>query len=318
MSMTSEAIRRTFYILPKIPRTVQIEVTNRCNLNCKMCQRKYFNLRYEDISFEFFKKIVDKLKGVEEIILTGWGEPLIHPKLFDMIKYCKRKKFKTRLTTNGLLLTSKMRKKLIKSNLDSITFSIDSIDKNVLAHFNKSSLKNLEELIKLRKGKKPRIIIQSTLHKNKEEDIYDIIKYASKVGVDSINLARLDLRFNRKLKRPTIIEEKKLLKNIEKISKELKIQVNYSPFAMFTGFNRNMYKLFRKSFHRFGKFCPKTYDYCYINLDGLVTPCCSLPNYIIGNIKEDNLENIWKSKKFVEFRKNQKIVCFGCDILRMI
>ncbi len=319
--MIKEAVNRVVYKVPKAPSTVQFEVTNRCNLNCKMCPRKYLNVEYKDMKFSDFKKTVDNLaKNMKEIVLTGWGEPLVHPKLIDMIKYCKKKRFKVRLTTNGLLLNKKMQEKIIKSGLDKIVFSIDSIEENVLAHWNVSVLDNIEQLLKLKGKKKPEIVLQTTLHKNREKDVYDVIRYAAEKGVKYVNLARLDIRFKKfikELKRPTINEEKKIFRKAEALGNKLGVQVDFVPLALFYGLNRKLYKLFRKSLHRFGKFCPKTFDYCYVNFKGFVTPCCNLPHLKIGDLKTEKIKKIWNNNEFMLFRKNQKKICAGCDVLEI-
>jgi len=65
-----ETLRRIFFIPSKLPKTVQIEVTNEYNLDCKICPRKFLNIEYKDMDFGLFKKVIDKLEGVQEIILT--------------------------------------------------------------------------------------------------------------------------------------------------------------------------------------------------------------------------------------------------------
>ena len=101
-----EALGRILYMIPDYPSQAQIEITNRCNLTCKMCPRDYFNLLKEDMPLETFKKIVDRLENITLLTLTGWGEPLVHPHIFEMITYCKERSHKVKLTTNGTLLTS--------------------------------------------------------------------------------------------------------------------------------------------------------------------------------------------------------------------
>ena len=68
------------YRIPKAPKVVQFGVTNKCNLNCVMCTRDFFNLEEKHMSYSIFKELVDNLQGVKEVILTGWGEPLLHPR----------------------------------------------------------------------------------------------------------------------------------------------------------------------------------------------------------------------------------------------
>jgi len=53
-----------------------------------------------------------------------------------------------------------------------------------------------------------------------------------------------------------------------------------------------------------------------VDLDGNVTPCCNLRWYVCGNLLKQDLREIWKGRKFQEFRMNQKAICDGCDALK--
>ena len=126
-NIIKELAGRLFFFLPQIPSYVQVGITNKCNFNCKMCPRAFLNVPYKDMDFELFKKIVARLNGVYEINLSSWGETLLHPRIFEMIKYCKDLGFKTDFTSNGSLLSPSVADKLIKAGLDRISFSIDTL-----------------------------------------------------------------------------------------------------------------------------------------------------------------------------------------------
>jgi len=77
------------------PIILQAELTNDCNLNCKICMRRYLDREIGYMSFENFKKL--PLNKFKEIAFHGWGEPLLHPQLFDMIRFAKSIGIKTSL-----------------------------------------------------------------------------------------------------------------------------------------------------------------------------------------------------------------------------
>lgn len=116
------------------PISISIELTSRCNLACTMCSRT-FNLPLEerDIDFEVFKKVINegKEKGVEALLLYGCGEPLLHPKIVEMVKYCNFLGLKTHLATNATLLTEEISKNLIEAGLSFVIFGIDGATKDV-------------------------------------------------------------------------------------------------------------------------------------------------------------------------------------------
>lgn len=108
-------------------KSIQIEITTRCNLNCTYCAgRLYDNQR--DMPFDEFKEILDKYMRENErpsrIIIQGEGEPTLHPDLYKMATYAKRYKLFTSLHTNGLHAD---REGLVK-HFDEIYVSLDTID----------------------------------------------------------------------------------------------------------------------------------------------------------------------------------------------
>jgi len=313
-----ETVGRLFYILPKYPKIAQIEITNKCNLDCRMCQRKFMGVKYEDMDFELFKRIVKKLGNAYEIILTGWGEPLYHPQIAQMIIFCHELGLKTRLTTNGVLLDKIKTSQIIEAGLDKITFSVESINpsyQNEWGHINTLQIENIKNFAQQKK--KPSITLQTTLHKNRENDIFEIIRFGKEIGAERIDLVRLDIRFNMNLLRPNFEEEKQIVENAVRLGDKLCIKVGCLHHSLGNGIFRKVFKLLKNYLHQKGKYCLKIYDEVYINLRGEVTPCCALPLYRIGSILENDLKELWHSKKFNNFRKNQKKICVQCDVVQI-
>jgi len=70
---------------------LQIEVTSRCCLKCEMCPRSALAHQWPeiDLSWEAFQRIVPVFGYVQHVHLQGWGEPLLHPRLAEMIAAAK-------------------------------------------------------------------------------------------------------------------------------------------------------------------------------------------------------------------------------------
>lgn len=316
--IVKETLGRLFYIIPDYPCQAQIEITNRCNLNCVMCPRDHFKVLKEDMPLETFKMIISRLRGVKQLTLTGWGEPLIHPHIFEMIAYCKARGYSVKLTTNGSLLTPDFRHQVFTSGLDGITISIESVKRvSEAGHSDLDVLKHVRDLVKERKGIIPAVTLQTTLHKDKGEDIYDVIQFGKQAGVERINLGRLDARFNGDLERPSAEEERIILQEADRLGKKLDIRVDSIQYALFDGLARVSYKILKSILHRSGKYCLRLYDYVYINQKAQVTPCCGMPKYGLGNLFEKELREIWKSKEFEDFREHHNRICGRCDLWRV-
>lgn len=101
-----------------------LDIIRGCNIKCVACYNndkpKYKSL--EEIKNDYYKIL--KLRKISAIALIG-GEPLLHPELFDIIKFLKQQNLKIELFTNGLLLDKALCKKLAVSGVDLIFLHID-------------------------------------------------------------------------------------------------------------------------------------------------------------------------------------------------
>ena len=80
------------------------------------------------MEWEKFKPVVDQLTHKEDITLTGWGEPFLHPMIFEMIAYCKKRGHSVSITSNGLFTRPDMVNQILNSGVDALTFSFDCIE----------------------------------------------------------------------------------------------------------------------------------------------------------------------------------------------
>jgi MoaA/NifB/PqqE/SkfB family radical SAM enzyme len=310
--MKLDYLRKFFYIVPKVPRQVNIEATNKCNLNCKMCKRRELKIPEDGIKYDKYKKIINKLpKEVQEISFGSYGESFMHPKIYEMIKCAKSKKLKVTITTNGFMfIKQENRKKLLDTDMDVLRVSIEEIKKGANdAHpFSNKLLIALKELVKEKKISKSNMnfFFNTVVHKGNYNQIINIINYAEKIGFDCVELIHLDKKSNDVFEYLPIKKEMELYKKIKRMNFKIKITSLY-----------DRYIGIRKYAFRNMKYCPFTYDVMHITVDGDVTPCCfGLPRYKIDNIFNKSLLDIWNSKKFKNFRKNQSKICNGCTLMK--
>src|SRR5215467_1334041 len=106
------------------PLQCSLYVTDRCNLDCAYCT-EYDNSRPHP-SIEDLKKWVRKIRelGTMRIALVG-GEPLMHPNIVELVRYCRELGFATSLTTNGFLLTRELVQQLEDAGLQVMQISVD-------------------------------------------------------------------------------------------------------------------------------------------------------------------------------------------------
>jgi len=111
-------------LVDRKPLQCSLYVTDQCNLDCAYCT-EYDNSRPHP-SIDDLKKWVRKIRelGTMRIALVG-GEPLVHPDIVELVRYCRELGFATSLTTNGFLLTRKLVAQLEDAGLQVMQISVD-------------------------------------------------------------------------------------------------------------------------------------------------------------------------------------------------
>lgn len=157
--------------------SIHFELTNHCNLKCNMCPVNRDMIREKGfMDFALFKKIVDGNLKLSYVALHNWGEPLLHPNIIDMIKYCTTREIKTMLYTNGLLLTTNMISDLLRSGLGRITVSLDGVGetyREIRGIAYEQIRENILKLIQLRDWQKKdlKIEISTVIFENTEDAV---------------------------------------------------------------------------------------------------------------------------------------------------
>ncbi|MGY5142915.1 MAG: radical SAM/SPASM domain-containing protein [Candidatus Nitrosopumilus sp. bin_32a] len=124
------------HVVSKFPTHIDLELSNACNLGCPMCYTTTdefkSKIKKSLMDYELFKKIIDECTKYEShysIRLSWRGEPFLHPKIIDMIRYAKSKGIKEVSTlTHGGFLDPEKFEELLKIGLDWLTISFDGVD----------------------------------------------------------------------------------------------------------------------------------------------------------------------------------------------
>ncbi|HET7566032.1 MAG TPA: radical SAM protein, partial [Gemmatimonadaceae bacterium] len=114
----------------QLPTYVQIEPVGQCNLRCQMCPIQF----REDgppygppafMDFDHFTRLINQFDGLHELHLQGLGEPMMHPRFFDMIEYAVARGIQVTTNTNLTLLTAERAERCVTSGLHGIHVSVD-------------------------------------------------------------------------------------------------------------------------------------------------------------------------------------------------
>lgn len=98
------------------------EIIETCPNNCLFCSSCSSIDKTQKIDYKKFQEVIDyfiSTGGIEEISLSG-GEPLLHPELLRMIRYCKLNNIRTVLFTSGI----KLRSKMTENDIEQLEFNL--------------------------------------------------------------------------------------------------------------------------------------------------------------------------------------------------
>lgn len=118
----------------KFPKRITLELTSRCNISCVFCPRKLLRGKQGDLDVGLAKRLIDEMAEHLPVTLVPFfrGEPLLHPDWFEILYYAKEKGIgPIQLTSNGILLDEQNIEKILDLEIDFISFSLDTVDKEL-------------------------------------------------------------------------------------------------------------------------------------------------------------------------------------------
>ncbi|MEJ5292388.1 MAG: SPASM domain-containing protein [Candidatus Methanosuratincola sp.] len=111
---------RRWHETAPLPREIVIEPTAKCGLECLTCLHRTIPRKGKDMGFEGFKRILDGIPTLEQVVMSGLGEPLENPEVFRMCTEAHLRGLRTKLVTNGMRIS--------EENAYDIIFSFDFIE----------------------------------------------------------------------------------------------------------------------------------------------------------------------------------------------
>lgn len=316
----------TYMLIKKL----YLELTDKCNLNCKMCYRRSWTHNFYDISEEMLFKLTDELKtshsDLKEIVIGGIGEPTFSKHFKKTLELLKD--YQITVTTNGTLIDEELSEYLVKY-VDVVTISIDGLSdkfKEIRGTDLDLIVKNINGLNKLKNkfsSNTPLIDIQFVLSEDNLKDVFKVMDLASELGANKF-----------------------IISNIIPQSEENKDNILYSRYE-----NKTIRSLFDKvmlhSLHKGIKVDMPNYELktirrcsfiedcsAFICASGDIVPCYRFSHdyteyvfgrekhvdkFVFGNLEEDSLLNIWNNPEYSNFR--QRIInglypsCIDCDLV---
>jgi MoaA/NifB/PqqE/SkfB family radical SAM enzyme len=175
----------------RAPIEAQLIVTRRCNLSCGYCTE--FDNFSASIPFELLKERIDALHRlrVANIALLG-GEPLLHPKIDEVVAYANREA-QVSVTTNGFLLSDKVIARLNAAGLSNMQVSIDALYADSSGYIQKSMKSLAPKLERLQRLAKFDVHVTIVLCEDSKDHFKATLHELSQFGFFvSVNLVHND------------------------------------------------------------------------------------------------------------------------------
>lgn len=295
------------------PQVVQISLTYRCNLKCKMCNIVNLLSKDEELSTGQVFRVIDEAKacGINELLLTG-GEPFLREDIFDICRYSRERGLRSIVTTNGLLIDNDVADAIIDSKLDHIHFSIDGLEKTNDFFRGEGTFQKILESIRILNEKRGKgrifsIGIACTVMEANVKELYEIVKLADGLNVDVINFQPLVNNnanfFDKNSSKFWLGKE-----NVLSLSQELVKIRRYRPkhlviyeephFELLVKYYKGELK--KQDWICFGGF--KTVFICFSKKEPLVYTC----HGTCGNLDRVSLKEAWRSKEAYKLRLHSK------------
>lgn len=297
--------------------TLQLDITNLCNLNCIHCYHpNHINknsLKTSDwieILYQY-KNLLKKLHLLPDIIICG-GEPIINKDLFIIINEAKKiwPNVRVSVLTNGTLLNDKVIN-FFKNNNVQVQVSIDGSNENTHDFFRgKGNFKKTIFNIKLLLEKSIKVDLLAILSKRSSLEIEQFFLLAKGLNVNSMNFTRFI---------PTGIGKDLALNNEELPIYKFELKKAYESIIYWSNYynikSSTDAPLFNILDNKLGSNSRFGFQAIVISYDGKLK-VSSRSTYEIGNVLESGLENLFlKNENLKKIRTGKIVKCNSCSHL---
>lgn len=178
------------------PTELILYVTDRCNFHCDFCLRSIdaeMTAKSMDLAPAHVPQILDILPTVKTVCLAGFGEPLLHPGLGEIIGTCKARGCHVHLISNGALLI-KRADEVESWKPDRLTVSLKGVtpEQSAIHGGSQSTFATiLDGIRRLTSAGKVRIAISYVTNNATIDDVPRLFEIARELGVRAIDLPNL-------------------------------------------------------------------------------------------------------------------------------
>lgn len=318
----------------RTPRSVDVEITSRCNLRCKYCY--FFDNRevtYRDLNTEEWLQFFNELGqcGVMDVCLAG-GEAFIRKDLAQLIEAIVINRMRFSILSNGSLIDDSIASFIANTKrCDYVQVSIDGSRAEVHDICRgKGSFAGAVQGIRTLQNHNVPVTVRMTLHRHNIDDLENTARFLLEgLGLEgfSTNAAGCigSCRKNNSDLLLTVQDRQAAMKTLLLLEQkyEGRVTAQAGPLAeahYWNGMEKARSKNdrpFDNGGHLTGCGCPS--NKITVRSDGTIVPCTMLAHMELGQINQDSFEKIWqKSPPLNNLRQRHTIsltgfkFCAGC------
>lgn len=291
------------------PRYVSLCLNNYCNDQCLYCATHSpladnTGFKAAGMDFRLAKKLIGQAAawGSREVLLTGLGEPTLHPDFEKIVAQVKRKKLVSTLTTNALF-----DKKLLPAvaAVDNVVVNLSAPEERLYARLQSprdktafmKALVNIVSLVRLKKsGGSPCVTLVFILNSMNYRSVPRMLALADKLGVDKLRFRFME---HTKETRKLLLsggQERELLAIVKREIKARRavpnnLELMRSALLDFDG----VYNI---------SSCYAGWFVVEADFAGSARICTE--KMVIGDLKKNTLKNIWQSTEAQKMRLRLK------------
>lgn len=266
-------------------RYLQLHVTERCNLDCKHC---YLGSKgIVDMPISLAKKIVKEFSNIGLKLLITGGEPLLYPRIWELLRYASRFPIRIEVLTNGTLISSKVAKRLaryahcLQISLDGLKHGHEFVRGEGSYEAAVTGIKNAAGLID--------VSVATMIHSGNIEEFPEMEVLVKSLGVTEWNLDIPSLKGN-------------MLNNREVLADFKRAVEIYRSYG-FGGETHEGHGDFSCGAHL-----------CSVSVKGDVTKC-GFFSESVGNLRDTTLSEAWNRVKKGYLPRLNQLECSGCEYL---
>lgn len=285
---------------------VSFETTRKCNVRCKHCYSASGPPREKELTVSEIKHVIDQLADMGVLVMTfTGGEPFMHPHLFELIEYARKKPLTVVIFTNGTLITPEVVDRLKEVDVYKVNVSIDGPDSQTHDHFRgvKGAFEKTIQGIKLLKKAGITVDASICINKFNYKKGKQILQLLKELKIDNFKV--WPVRFSGRPGEEIVVTPEEFRETIKDI-REFEFEQGKK--------EKEEYK-YNKSL----KNCGIGSDRLVIKSNGVITPCLSFEeDCSLGTIREQPLAAIWNNSELLNTLRLLSVfeteICKDCEL----